>query len=311
MGFGTGDLPKLTAPALNTLFIKTFNKFADATKWKQYCQVLPSSSQYEDYAWFAEQIVVREFKDSRQLSDFGELRFQAENIKFEATIQIPQDLIDDAKYGVIGQLIRQLAIKMARDPDKRATNLLKAAHTTTCYDGTYWCGTAHPGVDGGPTISNYTTSGFGPDALKEALKRLTTWPDRTGEIYDVNPNLLIVGRDDEFTARRWLSSQTIVTGNTAEIPSQNIYSQLGIKLLVLNQLTAGQWFLMDTGFGIMPIIFQQRQKITTGFVPGPGRADEGGDAFTFMHDCKIFGAKYRGVMVPTHPYLIYMGEPGD
>lgn len=101
---------------------------------------------------------LREWIGDRVVNQLSNTTFRIVNRLFEGTIAIARTDIEDDKWGLLTPIAQQLGENAAHFPDLLVSTLLKAAHTTICYDGQNFADTAHPDFDGAgaaTTASNY------------------------------------------------------------------------------------------------------------------------------------------------------------
>ncbi|TVP08817.1 Mu-like prophage major head subunit gpT family protein, partial [Shewanella sp. KCT] len=99
-----------------------------------------------------------------QLKSLAAHDYSVKNKKFEASIAIPRDDIDDDTYGVFAPLFEEMGYGAATHPDELVYALLAAGFTNPCYDGQNFFDTDHPVGDednGVESVSNMQ-AGAGP-----------------------------------------------------------------------------------------------------------------------------------------------------
>lgn len=87
---------------------------------------------------------LREWIGDREVHRVSQTTFSIANREFEETIAIKRTDIEDDKYGLLTPIAQQLGLNAARLPDLLVAALLKAGHTTICYDGQNFFDSAHP-----------------------------------------------------------------------------------------------------------------------------------------------------------------------
>lgn len=136
-------------------FKTAFNKvFASVQPlWNQVATLVPSSAKTENYGWLGEFPRLREWIGDRQIKSIAASGYAITNKKFEASIGIPRDDIDDDSYGLFTPLFQEMGHAAATHPDELVFALLAAGFTTLCHDGQYFFDTDHPVGEG--TVSNH------------------------------------------------------------------------------------------------------------------------------------------------------------
>ncbi|WP_153116028.1 Mu-like prophage major head subunit gpT family protein [Rhodocyclus tenuis] len=121
--------------------------------WKRVATLVPSTTKVENYGWLAEFPRLREWIGDRQIKSIAASGYQVTNKKFESSIGVSRDDIDDDTYGVLTPLFAEMGYAAATHPDELVFALLAAGFTTTCFDGQYFFDTDHPVGSG--TVSNH------------------------------------------------------------------------------------------------------------------------------------------------------------
>lgn len=140
---------------LTTGFKAAFNTgFRGITPdWSKVATLVPSNTKTETYAWMGQFPRLREWIGDRQVKNIAQSSYAITNKKFESTISVKRDDIDDDQYGVYAPLFQEMGFAAATHPDELVFALLAAGFATACYDGQYFFDTDHPVGDG--TVSNH------------------------------------------------------------------------------------------------------------------------------------------------------------
>jgi len=126
--------------------------------WDQVATLVPSTTKEEKYAWLGQFPKLREWVGDRHIKSMAAHDYSIRNKKFESTVGVPKDDIEDDTYGVYTPLMQEMGFAAATHPDELVFTLLAAGFTTTCYDGQYFFDTDHPVGNG--TVAN-TNGGTG------------------------------------------------------------------------------------------------------------------------------------------------------
>ena len=129
------------------------------THYGKVAMTVPSATASNEYPRMDDLPGIREWVGDRVIHDLSMQTYNIKNRKFEQTIGISRDQIEDDQMGLFGSVSAQLAQNAAQFPDELVFPLLKAGNTTKCYDDQYFFDTDHPGWDenGDETsISNFT-----------------------------------------------------------------------------------------------------------------------------------------------------------
>ncbi|MBB5881220.1 phage major head subunit gpT-like protein [Xanthomonas arboricola] len=132
------------------------------TQYEQFVTVVPSTTGAEEYGWLGQMPNVREWLGDRVYNGIQSHGYTIKNKKFELTISVPRDKIEDDQYGVYTPLFSEMGRATAAHPDQLVFNLLKAGPTTQCYDGQNFFDTDHPVINEDGTAgvqSNWDNNG--------------------------------------------------------------------------------------------------------------------------------------------------------
>lgn len=137
------------------------------TDWQRIATEVPSTSSSNTYGWLGQFPTFREWLGERVLKDMASHAYTITNKKFESSVSVPRDAIEDDQVGVYGPLFQEMGRAAKTHPDELVFALLKAGLTTACFDGQNFFDTDHPlypNTDGTGTavsVSNYQ-DGTGP-----------------------------------------------------------------------------------------------------------------------------------------------------
>ncbi len=120
-----------------------------------------SMTRTEEYGWLGQFPGMKEWVGERVLRGIKEHGYSIRNRKFEATVEVIRDDIEDDHYGVYRPLFAEMGRVAAAHPCEMAFGQLKAGFDTLCYDGQYFFDTDHPDGQGG-SVSNTGGGGGTP-----------------------------------------------------------------------------------------------------------------------------------------------------
>lgn len=140
--------------ALQVGFNTTFNNaFSEAqSDYDKIAMTTQSTHSAETYGWMGKTTAFREWLGDRVIQNLAASDYTIKNKKFENTIGVDRDDIEDDSFGVYTPMIAQLGNDAKTHPDTLIFDLLKNGFTNTCYDGQYFFDTDHPVGSG--TVSN-------------------------------------------------------------------------------------------------------------------------------------------------------------
>lgn len=155
--------------ALNTGFKKEFqDAFNEAeSQYQRIATVVTSATAMETYGWLGQFPTFREWVGDRVLKNMAAHGYTIRNRKFESSISVPRDAIEDDSVGVYSPMFAEMGRAAKVHPDELVFELLKNGGTELCYDGQPFFDADHPvnsAVDGSGevvSVSNITT-GTGP-----------------------------------------------------------------------------------------------------------------------------------------------------
>lgn len=171
----------ITAEQLNmikTTLIARFNAGLVAAKedWKKVAMLITSSGKSNTYAWLSNFPTFSKWVGKRQHKTISETAMQVVNEKYESTVDILRDEIEDdeiGQYGATAELAGMAAVNLKNDLVFKA---LCAGFSSICYDGQYFFDTDHPvypNVDGtgSPTTVSNVQAGAGEPWVLLCTKR--------------------------------------------------------------------------------------------------------------------------------------------
>ena len=246
---------------LTTGYRNDFNKALAAAqpKYPRLAMVVDSQNESEDYSWLGATAVPREWTDERVPRGLRGFHFEIVNKKYENTIEVDRTAMEDDKLGQIPPRIRDLATRAAMHPDYLITQLLNGAFSTACYDGSYLCADAHSEGDSG-SQDNAETHKLDATYLPAAITAMMNFKDDQGQVIGIEPDLLVVGPENLFNARKLLNSAQITVSGSEALVTQSSTMNGVLDLLVLPGLSTNYWFVMATKQYLKALIFQWRIK---------------------------------------------------
>ena len=160
----------------NVLYLQGYS--AITPDYQKIAMEVPSNGPAEVYGWLANLPRMREWLGDRVINNLKGASFEIKNKKFELTVGVKADDIEDDKLGQYKPLIEQLGNAAAGHPDELTFALLATAFTALCYDGQYFVDTDHPVLDKDGVSQSVSNSGGGSGSpwflmdVKKAIKPL-------------------------------------------------------------------------------------------------------------------------------------------
>jgi phage major head subunit gpT-like protein len=310
-----------TPSNLQLLFQQINTRYGDAYKaapseYEQIATMFPSSTEMNVYAWM-------DLLDSKMRVWYGERYVRSvvsrgytlTNLLFELTCEIPRTKIEDDQYGLYAKKMDFIGRQGKLWPDDQcfAALINGGAATSLAFDGLPFFSSSHlidpSGVTAG-TQSNdlglaFTGANFATAlATGKAYKGRDNVPlgtfSTSKPLLVMGPTLEKAGRD--VVSANFFSPVATYGAAAANAPSENTYMGAA-NLLVAPWITsATAWYLIDTGFGLNPIAWQQRLP------PQIQTRTSDSDEPVFTRDQLQWGLRARGVAGYTLPFLCIRGN---
>lgn len=155
------------------------------SQWQKVATRVPSSTSIEDYGWLGQIPGMREWIGDRQINNIGQHDYSIKNKKFESTVAVDRDKIDDDQYGIYAPMFEMLGQNALEHPDILVFGLLALGFTSFCYDKQYFFDTDHPVIQADGTtasVSNYQSGAAAPWFLLDTRRPLKPiiFQDRKG-----------------------------------------------------------------------------------------------------------------------------------
>ena len=148
---------------------------AAAPQWSKIATRVPSTTKSEIYTWFGQFPIFREWKGDRIKKRLSQYDYTIKNKKYESSIVVPRDDIEDEQTGQYSMLARSQGMAAAMHPDELVFTQLLAGFDTLCYDGQFMYDTDHPvGTEeaGTTSVSNLQAGAQEPWFLIDGSKGL-------------------------------------------------------------------------------------------------------------------------------------------
>lgn len=130
-------------------FQTVFNEAFDnaPSHFEEITMRVPSSNAEEIYGWLGSFPRLREWIGDRVIRNLSVHDWRIKNRKFESTIAVPRDALEDDTYGVFGPMISEMGREARDHPNELVFRLLANGFSTACYDGQYFFDTDHLGTN--------------------------------------------------------------------------------------------------------------------------------------------------------------------
>jgi phage major head subunit gpT-like protein len=166
--------------ALRTGFATSFQRgfSGEASAYEQIATTVPSTTKSNTYGWLGKWPGMREWIGDRTLRNIQEHGYAVTNKDWESSVEVDRNDIEDDNLGMYGPMFEEAGLAARRHPDELVFGLLKAGHSTLCYDGQNYFDTDHPvapNVDGtgvAATVSNVQAGAAAPWYLLDVSRSL-------------------------------------------------------------------------------------------------------------------------------------------
>jgi phage major head subunit gpT-like protein len=282
----------LTLAGLKSEFFQRYD--AQQTFYQDLATRIPSTKDKESYKWLGSIPKMREWGTGRLARGVRTESYDIENLKYEATLEIDRDEIDDDQTGQIRVRVQELAVRSATHKDFLISQLLINGATSgfNSYDGvTFFNDTHASGASGNqdnllaPSAvdpNNPTTAEFSK-SLKLAIAAMLGFKDDVGDPMSISASgLIAVVPPSMYMTALEAVSATIVSSTT------NILTGAARVLAFPWLTTATKWYLLKTDGVLRPFIFQDRAPVE--FTALENQSDEGFRREKFLYGVR---ARYR------------------
>lgn len=237
--------------------------------------------------------------------------YRLANRKFEKTLKVLRDDIDDDTLQIYSSKIDTLASAYAYNVD---TLTIEAMQSTTqlCFDGLTFFSASHfanPKKSTG-AFSNLRTLSLTAANFDTAYEDMMSFVDINGATADITPTHLFVPPQLRKQALRIVGAglQNEDTGlaatNTTNVATENVNA--GIVQVVVCPRLAGQattWYLADLSKQIKPLIYQLRDPLEMVSFTDPS------SPLVFAADEYLYGTRCRHAVGYSYPQLMLRSTP--
>ncbi len=283
------DFVAAISKAANTALMQGF-KHAEV-QWPKVAMLVKSDGPSETYPWFGEAHKPRVWKDQRVAYDLGAYDFTLTNVKYEGTMRIEKEALEDDRFGQIVPRAMSMGEAGRQYIDELVfTALNDGFGAGTCYDGQAFFSASHSEKNSG-TQNNLGTVALSGAAVVAGRAEMRQFKDDQGRYLDIVPDTLFVHPDEEGTAEEIIKSpKDPDNANNPVNVSKGKYN-----LIVTPFLTSGYWVLARTAGAMKPAMWQDRVPITP----------QMDDSHLFDDDYLQYGVRFRGVAGLTNWRLAY------
>lgn len=185
-------MARVITPALLDAAFKGFktiyrNAFDTTTAmYTSVATVVTSNSREEVYSWLGDMPKMREWIGDRRIKQLTAKGYSIVNRKFEMTIGVERDDIEDDKLSLYAPRFQMMGQSAAQHPDEITFELINSGFTSLCYDGQNFFDTDHPVGQQGQEVSvSNMQAGSGETWILADLSRpLKPWVFQRRRDYD-------------------------------------------------------------------------------------------------------------------------------
>jgi hypothetical protein len=225
---------------------------------------------------------LREWVGRRSAHKPLEFKFQVTLKKFETTVQVPLDWVNNDKTGLVNKSMGQLAVRY--NPQwygKRVANLLNTGASGLCFDGQPYFSAAHAWGDSG-TMSNLLTfvaaTGTIPtaneaaSAIVAAVASLQSYLDDRGE--PINEGMtkitIVVPTGDLGAAVTQAVKEKNLDTGTGVRTNPVLGLGLEIDVVVSARISVQRMFVINSSADAVPFVFIENTSEFKRTMKGPG-----------------------------------------
>ena len=283
-------------------FTEGFNSGVERRILDTVAQIVPSTGSSVVHAWLTQNPKMREWIGDRLVNNIESDNMTITNKKYENTIEIPREDIEDDQHGLYTPLARLMGEEAAAHPDELLVNELTADNNWGA-DAAAFFGTSR--TYGSNTISNQTTNALSASTFNTAVQTMQSYLGHADNPLNTRPFALVVGPSNRTTAFDILENDMRATQTSNGVATQN--PNKGLVMPVVSSRLVGTyanyWYLLGDVGGVRGVIYQQRDVAEF----QSSRMNPNSD-YVFQKDKFQMGTRARGRAFLSLPHLIYRGR---
>lgn len=212
---------------LNTGFKTIFNGvFSKADPmWNKIAEKVDSTTSLETYTWLGQIPGMKEWLDERRIKRLEVEAYTLKNRKFEDTIALSREAVEDDQVGNFKMAVRGLADAAAEHPEELVFEALRRGHELPCFDGQNFFDTDHPVMVGDEEVSvSNIQAGAG-----EPWYLLCTTKSLMPLVYQDRVTAELIVHDDPETSDRVFMKDEFLYGTRSRGAAGYTYWQLAFR----------------------------------------------------------------------------------
>jgi phage major head subunit gpT-like protein len=264
---------------------KSFIEKGRADLYKDTYTVVPSNRSSESYKWLGEVPVVREWIGDKAISGLKDYGYTIQNKKWEATLKVSREAIEDDEVGVILPSIQTLAQEGQGFRGRLVSDLVINGTTNLAFDGQAFF--ANRSVNDnllagtGTTLAQLTTD------LTTAQATMMQFVDDAGQPFGFVADTIVCPAQLQNLFKQIVASQTSVVATASGVVNP-FYGSI-VRVVVDPRLTdVNDWYLLCTDYPLRPFIYQERKA------PTMTSANNSSDTNVFMRSEYLYSVEARG-----------------
>lgn len=280
-----------------TLFLENLQGSAPMTE--ELMQRVPSTAMIEEYDWLGAIPGMKELVSEIQITNLKANTWAIRNKEWENTVAVKQSRIETDTYGIYNPLFASMGLAARQHPDQLNCALLYGGFGNKSYTGTNFFGTGHVSQPGAIPFTNTQTAALTAASYNAARTRLVGRLNAEGRAMGLGIDLvLVVPPALEATAKAILIADTILQVQGASFAAVTNINKGTARLKVIPQLGASSqtaWYLLEAGFPIKPLVFQQNKPVMLTSLTNP-EADHVFKKHEFLY--QGYGRYNAGYLLP-------------
>lgn len=207
----TPDVLQSAQRGFNTAFQAGFTGVTPM--YGQICTIINSTAGEETYGWLGDLPKLREWIGDRQVKSLSSKGYSIRNRKFEVTIGVLRDDIEDDKLGLYTPRFQMMGESAAKHPEEVAFELINNGASLPCYDGQNFFDVDHPvGKEGNvKSVSNFQAGGGDLWVLADLSRPLKPW------IFQKRRDYSFVAQEDAKTSQHVFMTDQYLYGVDARV----------------------------------------------------------------------------------------------
>lgn len=260
----------------------------------------PSASAANLYTWLNRIPGFREWVGDRVFNNVKSEKFPVPNRKFEDSVRLLSDDIDDDQYGQYSPIVQMMGEAWQELRYMLVMDVL--INNPVCFTGKAFFATDH--AYGDNVISNLTSSALTAATFNAAFEAAATWKFSNDSLCKTKFTHLVHGTKLRAAAFRIVDAERITDAANNLVENDNFKRAIRVEVPEFAGAAENFWCLCDgSRASIKAIVRQIRKEAVPLMDTDPATIERTG--FTDLM------ASGRGEGAPTFPHLIYMGRPAQ